>query len=182
MEKWLYNDRENGIYSVLGNEKTLNELYFSTVGKGNYHLSPTQQSVVLSIANQCPYTGGEAVYRARAMRLLFEPEYQYSDSVVCGLQNIGWRKKGNPTKEKTIQHWVIPNPTNDNVLIQLSSRVKENTECRIYDIQGRLIEVVPVSAQDTQIRVSMKSCASGVYYYKIAIAESTIEGKIVLIH
>ena len=29
MEKWLYNDRENGIYSVLGNEKILNELYFN---------------------------------------------------------------------------------------------------------------------------------------------------------
>ena len=206
MENWLFNgrglrpaQRPERIYSVWGNrssegfenpsnlilyesnEKTLNELYFSTVGKGNYRLTPSQQTTVLNIANQCPYTGGEAVYRARAMRLLFEPEYQYSDSVVCGLQNIGWRKKANNPTKSAIQHWVIPNPTSGNVLLQLSDGVKEDTECKVYDIQGRVVSVVPVSAGVSQIHLSLKGLSYGVYYYSLFTEGKHLDGKIILI-
>ncbi|MBX7243324.1 MAG: T9SS type A sorting domain-containing protein [Bacteroidia bacterium] len=121
------------------------------------------------------------MYRARAMRLLFEPEYQYSDSLACGLQNIGWRKKANTPTKSTIQHWVIPNPTSGNVLLQLSDGVKEDTECKVYDIQGRVLFVIPVSAGGSQVHLSLKELSAGVYYYSLFTEGKQLEGKIILI-
>ena len=87
----------------------------------------------------------------------------------------------NTLVQKAIQHWVIPNPTSGNVLLQLSDGVKEDTECKVYDIQGRVLFVIPVSAGVSQVHLSLKGLSYGVYYYSLFTEGKHLDGKIILI-
>lgn len=42
-----------------------------------------QRETIKILANTCPYIGGTAVYKARTLHALYEPDAQYNDRVLC---------------------------------------------------------------------------------------------------
>ncbi|MCX6274150.1 MAG: right-handed parallel beta-helix repeat-containing protein, partial [Bacteroidetes bacterium] len=65
------------------NEKALNEIYLNTFAKGIYELNSSQMSIVEGIANQCPFTGGNAVFVAWNIIHTFDPSRAFNDSILC---------------------------------------------------------------------------------------------------
>lgn len=62
---------ENALVSEEGlleaNRKTVNDIFLSTAAQGIFSLDESQLEAVQSIAEQCPFEGGQAVYLARAL-------------------------------------------------------------------------------------------------------------------
>ena len=63
------------------NEKQINEAYLQMIYKDHLELLPNFSSQILSIAAQCPLSGGPAVYKARTLAALIDPDLRYDDQL-----------------------------------------------------------------------------------------------------
>jgi len=116
-------DEQNEINSTLMND------LFMQLEEGNYTNLNEFYSQLLSIAEQCPYYGGEAVYRARAVLRLVNDSLIYNDDVNCllyGIYRIGVMDS-TLTEEKID---VKPNPANNYIKVKV--HCKEN---EVYDVE-----------------------------------------------
>ncbi|HQY04406.1 MAG TPA: hypothetical protein PLC10_15935, partial [Flavobacteriales bacterium] len=68
---------------IESNEKQVNEIYLSTVGKEVDTFTVDQTNTLFFIANQCPMVGGNSVYRARSLYRLIDDEQQFDDPQLC---------------------------------------------------------------------------------------------------
>ncbi|MBX2927646.1 MAG: hypothetical protein KF852_07430, partial [Saprospiraceae bacterium] len=70
------------IYEI--NEKGVNEIYLSWLSTTFGALDSVEMAALTAIAEQCPFEGGNAVYRARAFLAALRQEYvTYNDSLLC---------------------------------------------------------------------------------------------------
>ncbi len=161
------------------NERTLNDIYFSTFAKGLYTFSLEQQQQITDIAYQCPYTGGDAVYRARALQFVIDGTLQYDDAATCAAQNVAYRK---PSIEKDviISAWLIPNPTIGIVSLHTSEKVQENTLVTIFDGLGKIVKTVIIPEEADMYSFDTEVLAAGIYYYSLVVREKELIGKLVI--
>ena len=64
-------------------------------------------------ANQCPISGGNAVFSARAMLYLVFPNLKYNDRDICNSVGIAYKQSNPSVIKKELFVKVYPNPTND---------------------------------------------------------------------
>ncbi len=162
------------------NERILNDIYFSTFAKGIYTFTPTQQAQITDIEYQFPYTGGDAVYRARALQFVIDGTLQYDDASACAAQNVAYRKPSTIEKESTLSAWLIPNPTEGVVTLHISEKVQENTALRLFDSMGKSIKKFTVISGTDSYSFDTETLATGIYYYSISIKGSELRGKLVV--
>jgi Secretion system C-terminal sorting domain len=148
------------------NERTVNDIYLSTIASNNYSLSNTEQSTLQSIAYQCPYLGGKAVYTARSILALVERPY-YDDRALCAAQGTLWRTqnpKNTPKKElaNALQVKAFPNPVANlcTVFVQGEHGVLEMT---VADALGRTISTSSIAEKSNQAIVSFETMPAGLY-------------------
>lgn len=72
-------------------EKTINEIYFSTVAIGEYYFSPQQKELITTIAFQCPLKSSAAVYKARSLYAIFNPHTSFNNHAICQSQGMQYR-------------------------------------------------------------------------------------------
>jgi Secretion system C-terminal sorting domain len=48
-----------------------------------------------TLSNTCPYVGGDAVYKARTLQAIYEPNAQYNDRVICIPQSLNKNSTSN---------------------------------------------------------------------------------------
>ena len=72
---------------------------------------------------------------------------------------------------------LYPNPTNATIEIRLDEAQLQVRECRIYDIYGKLMNIVPVTTDVTKIDVT--HFAAGVYFVRMNSEKGTITKKFV---
>ena len=72
---------------------------------------------------------------------------------------------------------LYPNPTNAFIEIRLDEAQLQVKECRVYDIYGKLINIVPVHTDITKIDVN--HLAAGVYFVRMNSEKGTITKKFV---
>jgi len=65
------------------NEKQVNEMYMRICFDGPYLLDTLEWDTLYAIANQCPETGGRAIYEARTMLLLNDVTVDFDDETLC---------------------------------------------------------------------------------------------------
>lgn len=161
------------------NERLLNDIYFSTFAKGVFTFTQEQQQQITNIAYQCPYTGGDAVYRARALQFVIDGTLQYDDASACAAQNVAYRK---PTikNETLISTWLIPNPTEGVVTLNISEKVQENTALRLFDSMGKTIKNFTVISGTDSYSFDTETLAAGIYHYSISIKGIELRGKLVV--
>jgi hypothetical protein len=89
---------------------------------------------LLSIADQCPLDGGDAVYRARSILRGLDIDY-YNPGVNCtDMTGLRSKYKNPENKEREIRFW--PNPSNGQVYIQ----IPKSKELIDYDLSIRNID------------------------------------------
>jgi hypothetical protein len=147
----------------------INEIYtlYETDGE-----IPIEQelSTILSVANQCPYAGGKAVYQARALVHLFTDSVQYNDEAVClqsGIFRVGEENKEN----QTLSFSLSPNPAKEKVRVNFSLKVDEPFTIQLLDITGREIKCQSF-ATSAKVELDITALPSGMYIVRASIPDS----------
>ena len=123
-------------------------------------------SAILSVAQQCPYAGGNAVIRARVWISMINDSIEYNDNAVC-LQSGIYRLGVDITSEKINDEIIIqPNPAGDYITVITKSISSEN--CKI-EIINNLNQVVLAKqlACNNQEKIDVSKINQGLYAVKI---------------
>ena len=69
-------------------------------------------SMLQSIAQQCPFSGGRSIYIARAILHEYFPEMVYNDEDICAAEGL-MRKKNEINQVLSNKLLISPNPANE---------------------------------------------------------------------
>ena len=117
------------------NERIVKDIYLNTIAQGIAEFDGTQLAGLESIANQCPLTGGSAVFKARSL-LAMVRDSVYDDEMLC--EQIGERSES----QMTIEHSgfaLFPNPAQNKVTVVKPPTIEEDTEIFIFNSLGKSV-------------------------------------------
>jgi hypothetical protein len=149
---------------IEANEKQVNEIYLGTVAKSIDGFTPEQATTLFAIANQCPLTGGNAVYRARALYALIDDEQDYDDPALClqhGLIYRNMQQLGGHTIT------VVPNPATDQASLVLDEAWDAPGVLVVYDAMGAEVMRAEVPAYTPRWEFSTAALAPAMYHYRV---------------
>ncbi len=173
---------ENNDISVVDvfevNEKTVNQVYLNTFAVGVSEFSPAQVVQLQSIADQCPVSGGNAVYMARAMLDIKYPQ-SYDDHTIC--TNIRERTGGNGLDDETVdQLLVYPNPAGREINLSFAP-VKSQATLILSDVFGRQIIDVKLVEGISNFNLQTTDLSSGLYFIKLYYDNDKVLSRTVVI-
>jgi hypothetical protein len=142
------------IYIV--NQRRVNDIFLETMPTTDYALDSTQIAMLESIAWQCPWAGGDAVFQARGM-LSIVRDTIYNDSLLCLNQQFRL------AEESIIVDGVhvFPNPASDIVTIEIRNGI--SGDLNIYNALGQPFYNEIVNEEKT-ISVQTTKWIPGLYY------------------
>ena len=119
------------------------------------------------IAQACPYVAGPAVQKARALIYHSSGKRYYN---VCegytALSKIQKRLKSEVDDESRIDGVAIyPNPTQNNLTVELALEKEEVARFEVYDLKGLLLIEKPLNKNKSNL--SLDQLSSGLYLYRI---------------
>ncbi|MBL0054536.1 MAG: hypothetical protein IPP29_25170 [Bacteroidetes bacterium] len=122
---------------------------------------------LLALAQQCPYSGGEAVIRARIFLRQITDTIEYEDQAVC-LQNGIFRQSNlsNEKVEAANKLILIPNPANEYIALRGLDRLIDCYSIQLYDSYMQNIKNIKFNFRDGQYIISIQNLPSGVYFIK----------------
>lgn len=178
------------------NEQRINNIYLRMVRLGMDSLLQDDKDFISTLAPQCPYTAGSAVYKARTLNKYIAPGAMYDDLKICnqvGVYKTGNNNSNNGVDKKTISLItqeekslskikpnvenislklndivLYPNPTPDIVNIRYHTNAESKIE--LYDITGRKIMVVQFVSGEYKTSIDLCKLSNGIYSYKYLIA------------
>jgi hypothetical protein len=147
------------------NEKAVNEVLLSLAADGAYRLDSAQLAAIEPIAFQCPFEGGHAVYRARALYLLNE-RAAFNDVQLC--QNSEDRPPSLPgaalPAEPAEDFRLFPNPARDSWRLGVpQAYIGQPLSIRIYSLAGQLVGSREVRAA-APLELMEPKLESGLYF------------------
>jgi nitrous oxidase accessory protein NosD len=119
------------------NEKHFNDLHIAWQQAES--LTPAQQDALKNIAFQCPWRGGDAVFYARSLYALLEPDALYDDALLCS--STGQSRALIPQDLTVVAGFELyPNPAGDYIIIRTSG-IEDSARASVvlYDLMGREI-------------------------------------------
>lgn len=178
MEGELTNTAINGDEQNEINSVRLNEIAIS-LENNNYENIDEFYAGLLAIAQQCPYYGGEAVYRARAVLELVNDSIIYDDDANCMLAGYYRKENMNAANSSEIKITLKPNPANAFINVNVECAVNGKYSVAFLNATGQIISSTILSCNKQQ-QISTNNFAQGIYtvivktnqitnYYKIAI-------------
>lgn len=161
------------------NHKRVNDILLQSFANDN--ILYNSKSELIGIAEQCPYTSGNAVFSARVLLSQIDTVLYTNECESVGFnsnksQLLSDNKDYNITSDK---YKIYPNPSNNIINIELFNVNENIVAFELYDILGKKI----YSSVLTEIKnkIDITSLKQGVYHYKIDIDNSTFSGKIIVI-
>ena len=130
--------------------------------------------MVQTIAQQCPYAGGPAVYRARAMYQDIDDEMEYDDASVCLAQGI-FRTTQSVLQEVVKKMTLVPNPAIDKVEIQFNPGKNVVYDVEIFDNTGRYIKKITLPSDQPSYLLNISELYSGLNVVKLKANNSVID-------
>ena len=118
---------------------------------------------VFSVAQQCPSSGGEAVFRARNIIRKVNDSLIYDDAGVCAQMGI-YRKKQNVIDPTEIRLFIlIPNPAQHQTQLIFNQPPSSNYLIQIINGEGRVVESRNVNHQLSSLVLDTEKLANGLY-------------------
>ncbi len=162
------------------NEKSVNEIGLLIIAKHNSQFTPLQLSTLGSIANQCPVAGGQAVFRARALLALVNPNQHYDDREIC--EPFGGIRIQNNSNSSALFCKVYPNPAMNSVTLEISDNNLGKVEFSLMNATGQKLLSKSLPEGQKSFIFNIASFDPGVYQYQIVLKnQSSINGKLVVI-
>lgn len=151
------------------NEKTVNDIYLSTIAKDNYELDHKNITDLLAIANQCPVEGGNAVYNARAiLNFMSNENYTFSDDNCYSRGNPDSKRIGGSNNDivNSAKYNIYPNPADDYFTIEyIEGRIGNKIE--LVDIVGKTVFSQTINNEKARQEIRINELPEGVYFCRI---------------
>lgn len=164
------------------NEKFVNDVYLRTVAKGNMEIPISDQSQLLSIAHECPFTGGQSVYIARSLYRLVNQNEFYDDYPLCHAIGL-MRKRSTGYEGITLQSYLYPNPANNTATLAYYLEENTKTTLNIFDSSMKLSSSELLNVSDREKVINLEKLTSGLYIYNIIQNDHVISsGKFSIVH
>jgi Secretion system C-terminal sorting domain len=169
----------SGVAVYEANTKTVNDIYLRTIAKNNLEaVTTTDKATINYIAAQCPYTGGTAVYVARALQASIRKDTFYNDTENCFAQGINYRvikpKKEDRIEVGEINVKVFPNPASSFVTIIANQANQTNNTIQFIDVLGRMVSEQIWTSGSNKIIVPTDNLVTGVYQCRIMDSNNTL--------
>ncbi len=157
--------------------------YLATVAAGK-SLTADSLSVafITWLAHQCPYTEGNAVYQARGLYTMINPDEIYNDDSLCPgqreerMMSAAHDTSGsfnNMNSDYDIQ--LYPNPAKDYTAVYYDIPVNSQALIQIYDQLGQLVISQVLSATSNKTIISTGQLQGGVYNYRFVLNYQVIK-------
>jgi hypothetical protein len=143
------------------NEKIVNTVWLNRLMEQNYDYTEDEKLVLQNVSMQCPRSNGLAVFLARGLYGIYNPNTYYEDNLMC-LPDVMPRL--NNKAETIMEVKIAPNPTNGFVNIGLPTSDKIYT-LTIFDMVGN--QKMTRTIQDSY-NVDISKFATGMYIFRIA--------------
>lgn len=159
------------------NEKQINEAYLQMIYKDNLELLPNFSSQILSIASQCPLSGGPAVYKARTLAALIDPELRYDDQLACSQAGVTWRMI-KPRSESAMS--VYPNPAKNNATVKY--QISNDGLLIISNKIGEIVKEVTLSRETQSAVIDLTYFNNGIYTCRLILNGQVDVVQLIVIH
>ncbi|MCC6816841.1 MAG: T9SS type A sorting domain-containing protein [Saprospiraceae bacterium] len=160
----ISNNEINGIEAYEQNQKMVNQIMLEKMVSNEWSLNEIEREQIEDIANQCPYFGGQGVYRARALAAIYSLE-RYDDEQIC---NQALAARSRATKSQYREELVLqPNPAEDIVTVLLPKQDDGNIGIELLNTEGKLIDNWAVSMHQDLFHISINDLARGIYYLRV---------------
>jgi hypothetical protein len=161
------------------NEKQINEIMIAYLQGGKDSIA-TYYNDLYSVANQCPYKGGNAVFRARVLMSILNDTLSYDDGNTCLQQGI--YRVAVPGKIENYRRIIIqPNPANTQARIILNGYQYESCELTITNMLNEVITKIQFNCNNSESHLDLSRIAPGAYYVKIEMDNEYTETKKLII-
>jgi hypothetical protein len=134
------------------------------------------------IANQCPFAGGTAVYKARAIIAMIIDSVDYYDDNIC-LQSGIYREYPEEltTISKSNQIEIIPNPASNYFDVILKQPIEGICNITVTTSLQEMVIVDRFECNMNSFRVKSAHLNPGVYFVSVIIDNSIVEIKKLII-
>jgi uncharacterized protein with GYD domain len=161
------------------NEKTVNRIWLETLAQGITTFTPQQANDLAEVANQCPKTGGNAVFAARGM-YEFVNYVEYDDDANCGKLENRADGQNSPEVSKTSLYGIYPNPAHSQLTVSLP--LADNIgELVMANLVGQIVRSFPLSAGHPSHTVNICDLPEGIYFCKIFLGEDEVYSRKIII-
>ncbi|MBK7966250.1 MAG: T9SS type A sorting domain-containing protein [Bacteroidetes bacterium] len=134
---------------------------------------------ISEIAFQCPYQGGQGVFRARFFLSLFNDSIEYDDASVCLAQGI--LKVIHSVKNIAPSLLIKPNPASNETEVLLTGIASEKYLLKIISQDGRIVNEMILKHSLTGNKINTSTLVPGVYYVEVITdSKSVCRGKLVI--
>lgn len=156
------------------NHQTFNNIYLETLAENIDTLNVMQKDDLIAIAEQCPLSGGMAVYQARAMLSLVLDSIVNYDEENCEEQinlRIALIKKYESVKIPKPHeiYKLYPNPNNGNMQLDYKLSNGESGELMLFDSFGRKLCNYQLNKAETTLVINDEGLAGGIYVYQVKV-------------
>ncbi len=161
------------------NRLSVNDIYLNTIAGDIFELNTTQFQSLKMIAEQCPLSGGNAVFQARGILKAIGDNTYYDNELIC---TPAQQKSEVYTEKEMIaeQLEVYPNPTKDIITIAFDGSLKSDLEFKLYDVSGKQIQVFTLAKGQKEYTLNLANTTKGLYFYECKMNRQVYKGKIVL--
>jgi hypothetical protein len=170
------------IYEI--NEKGVNEIYLSWLSTTFGALDSVEMAALTAIAEQCPFEGGNAVYRARAFLAALTKGYaSYNDSLLCApVQALAMPENHFSPSLGRLENdlRIFPNPTSDEVKLIWGKADDGPGLIQVSDIYGRLIRQLVIAPGTSEVVMQLENTPDGMYIFRIRLGGLDVARKVIV--
>ncbi|KAF5033096.1 hypothetical protein DSECCO2_610320 [anaerobic digester metagenome] len=156
-------------------EKEINEYLLFTETFGFEMFSVATVDRIREIAAMCPFTEGEAVYKARIMAAYFDPfETEYTNICESEMEDRSAITSENTGSEQIL---AVPNPSPGSFSL-ISESLDGSGTLKVFDLSGRCVWEGNATVNE---RIEMSTLSDGMYYYLFLIGNNSYVGSISIV-
>lgn len=143
------------------NTRTVTEIALGLASNGTSTLSAAEVTTLEAIAGQCPISGGEAVFRARALLNLTGTAYVFDDVAGCGSGNQKTDALSRAPEQYALTTY--PNPAAEATTLDLGAAASSSMRGYLYNLQGQQVLTFEVPAGTTSLSLNLSDLHRGGY-------------------
>ncbi len=150
---------DTAIYET--NQKQYNQIWLQMLINGQHEPDSSQTVTLENIAGQCPYSGGEAVYQARA---LLGTANTYDDKTICWPPAPIQRRFSDSDE---LEFSVFPNPAHGYLVVRLNRELEEGAQVVVTNPLGQTLLSQKLKPGEREFFVILTEIPSGTYFVTV---------------